>query len=122
MKEKNKKQKISGWFIYWFGTSNKIPSDEMARIILIDQNRRPDRPDPIADFIEKYYISTLYLSDKIALASPRARRSFVYKSKISLNKNKDGYIISCGHNPMIMAEYRKDVSAPNKEYSTWFPK
>src|SRR3989344_1873161 len=114
--KKLKNKKISGWFIYWFGTSNKIPSDEMARIILIDQNRNPDKPEPIADFIEKYYISTLYLSDKIALASPRARRNFAYKSKISSNKN--GYIISCGHNPMIIAEYRKDVSIPTKEYPT----
>lgn len=92
----------------------------MARIILIDQNRRLDRPEPIADFIEKYYISTLYLSDKVALASPKARRNWNYKSRTAYNKN--GYIISCGHNPMIIAEYRKDILVPNREYSTWFPK
>ena len=104
------------------GTSKEIPSDEMARIIFIDQNRKPYNPEPIADFVEKYYISTMYLSEKIALASPKARRDWYYKSRTERNKNKDGYIIFCGHNPFIVAEYRKNVSIPNEDYPTWFPK
>ena len=115
----NKKQKISGWFISWTGTN--VPHDELDRIIFIDQNRRPDNPEPIADFVEKYYISTLYLSDKIALSSPKARRNWSYKSITEYNKNKNGYIISCGHNPAIFAEYRKKVPMPDKDYPTWFP-
>lgn len=120
--ELKKVRKISGWFIYWSGTSNKIPSDEMARIIFIDQNRKPYNPEPIANFVEKYYISTMYLSEKIALASPKERKRWNYKSRTEYNKNKDGYIISCGHNPMIMADYRKNFSISNKDYPTWFPK
>jgi len=122
--KKNKKQKISGWFIYWFGTNNKIPYDEWARIILIDQTRNPNKTKQVLDFVEKYYISTMYLSEKIALASPKARRDYRnMKGKVEeYIKNKNGYIISYGHNPMIIAEYRKNVSMPDKDYPTWFPR
>ena len=119
---KKKIKNISGWFIYWFGTSTKIPSDEMARIIFIYQYIKRDRPEPIADFVEKYYISTMYLSEKIALASPKSRRNWNSKSKTEYNKKKNGFIISCGHNPMIIAEYRENFPVPDKDYPTWFPK
>lgn len=118
-----KSKKISGWFISWEGVGNhvKMPPDEIARIILINQNGRPDRPEPIADFMEMYYISTLHLDDKISWRSPRLRKTFPYRSKITSNKAKNGYIISCGHNPYIFAEYRRDVAIPIRDYPAWFP-
>jgi hypothetical protein len=121
-KKQNKKRKISGWFISWFGTSNKIPSDEWDRIIFINQNGRPDKPEPILDFIEKYYISTrLYLSEKISLRKPKARESWrEHNNKYAINYKKNTIIY--GDNPCIVAEYRKNVLVPDRDYPTWFPK
>lgn len=113
-------KKISGWFIVWNGT--KVPSNEMEKVIFIDQNGKPNNTAPIADFVEKYYISTLSLGDKISLASPKKRRDWHYKSRVEYNKKKKAYIISCGHNPWITAEYKKDIPIPDKEYKAWFPK
>lgn len=118
--KKNKARKISGWFIYWEGIN--LSSDEWSRIIFIDQTRNPEKPKYIKDFVEKYYISTMYLSEKINLISPKTRLKWINGSKI--NYNKDGSIncISCGHTPYIVAQYRKNVPVPDKDYPTWFPK
>lgn len=118
---KQKKPKfISGWFIYWFDIHKRLPEDEWARLILIDQNRHPDKPEQIAEFITKYYLSFQYLSDKIKYKSPKSRMGFEYKAKIG--KKKDGgYTISCGHNYEIFAEYRKEVEIPDEDYPAYFP-